>query len=94
MSNWTKGPWTLRTTGAHWNNPALENIEICYGTDIECVCDTVYEMADAQLISAAPDLYEALNDLLNDVINFDDGNLTEAFQINATKALAKARGES
>ena len=51
-------------------------------------------IACMELISAAPDLYEALNDLLNDVINFDDGNLTEVFQINATKALAKARGES
>ena len=52
MSNFTKGPWSVRETGAHWNNPNLINIEINYGTDEECVCDTVYKMSDANLISA------------------------------------------
>ena len=93
MSNWTKGPLTFRTTGEHWNNPALENIEICYGTDIECVCDTVYEMADAQLISAAPDLYEALEQAITSMQ--DSGYANESVVVLAGKqALAKARGES
>lgn len=48
--NATPGPWSSRTTGTHWNNPELENIEINYGTDAECVADTVYKPSDAALI--------------------------------------------
>ena len=49
----------------------------------------------SQLIRRDPDwarnrilsLETALSDLLNDVINFGDKNLTELFQVNATKLL-------
>lgn len=47
---------------------------------------------NARLIAAAPDLLEALKDLLNDCINFDGGKLTEIFQVRATAAIAKAEG--
>lgn len=46
-----------------------------------------------QLIACASELYDALNDLLNDCINFDGGKLTEAFLVKASRTLAKARGE-
>lgn len=64
MSKRTKGPWYVRKTGRHLNNPQLTNIEICYGTDDECVADTVYDEADAHLIAAAPDLLLAVELML------------------------------
>lgn len=39
----------------------------------------------------AGELYEALNDLLNDCINFDGGKLTRAFMKRASDVLAKSR---
>lgn len=59
----TPGPWSYRKTGTHWNNASLTNIEINFGDDGECVADTVYEERDAMLISAAPELLEALQEL-------------------------------
>lgn len=56
----TPGPWHVRETGTHWNNRRPVNLEITHGSDGECVADTVYETGDAHLISAAPDLLEAL----------------------------------
>ncbi len=55
----TQGPWKVNTIGQHWNNKSLTHIEVTFGEDGECVCDTVYQMADANLIAAAPDLLEA-----------------------------------
>ena len=37
------------------------------------------------------DMREALNNLLNDCINFGSGNLTEVYQIEATKVLASTK---
>ncbi|NUU68164.1 hypothetical protein HQN64_18940 [Enterobacteriaceae bacterium BIT-l23] len=56
----TPGPWSYRKSGPHWNNSLLTNIEINFGSEGECIADTVYEEADARLISAAPELLEAL----------------------------------
>lgn len=61
---YTKGPWKYVNYGKHWNNNSLNRIEIQYGEDGECIADTVYEDADARLISAAPDMYEALKDIV------------------------------
>ena len=55
----TKG-WKVNKLGQHWNNKDLEHIEIVWSDDEECVCDTVYSEADAKLISAAPEMFEAL----------------------------------
>ena len=38
--------------------------EIHWPEDGECVAEVVHEEADAKLISAAPDLYEALEELM------------------------------
>lgn len=60
----TPGPWRVNTIGKHWNNPALVHLEVTFGTDGECICDTVYRREDADLIAAAPELLEALKGLL------------------------------
>lgn len=89
----TKAPWTVNKTGLHWNNPALENIEITHGEEGECICDTVYEEADAHLIAAAPEMHDALSS----IIECWDGPLYKHEMLpsieKARKALAKARGE-
>ena len=56
----TAGPWGVNEIGQHWNNKSLTHLEITFGEDGECICDTVYQRADANLISAAPELLEAL----------------------------------
>lgn len=59
----TPGPWVVNEIGQHWNNKALAHLEITFGEDGECICDTVYQREDANLIAAAPELLEALQDL-------------------------------
>ena len=59
----TPGPWRVNTIGKHWNNPALVHLEVTFGTDGECICDTVYRREDADLIAAAPELLESLQEL-------------------------------
>ena len=59
----TPGPWVVNEIGQHWNNKELAHLEITYGEDGECICDTVYQREDAKLIAAAPELLEALRDL-------------------------------
>lgn len=55
----TKG-WKVNKLGRHWNNKDLEHLEVVWSDDNECVCDTVYSEVDAKLISAAPEMFEAL----------------------------------
>lgn len=52
--------WYVNSLGKHPNNDSLERLEICWSKDTECVCDTVYEMADARLIATAPEMLEFL----------------------------------
>lgn len=62
---YTPGPWSVNVIGQHWNNKSLKHIEVTFGQDGECICDTVYNPSDANLIAAAPDLLEALQDALH-----------------------------
>ncbi|MEC5616408.1 hypothetical protein [Serratia nevei] len=55
----TPGPWKVNVIGQHWNNKSLTHLEVTFGSDDECVCDTVYKIDDANLIAAAPKLLEA-----------------------------------
>lgn len=59
----TPGPWVVNEIDLHWNNKELASFEITYGEDGECICDTVCQREDANLIAAAPELLEALQDL-------------------------------
>lgn len=86
----TPGPWRVNTIGEHWNNPALVHLEVTYGTDGECVCDTVYRREDADLIASAPELLEALETL----VVFTTPTKRNAAVLNkAYAAIAKATGE-
>lgn len=38
----TPGPWSVNVIGQHWNNKSLKHIEVTFGHDGECICDTVY----------------------------------------------------
>ena len=90
---WTPGPWVAgpRYRSIISDNPTgyedQDSIE-AYGGHL--VCESVKWDANAHLIAAAPDLYEALEDLAADmIVHMDD--LTIAVVHNA---LAKARGEA
>jgi hypothetical protein len=71
MNNYTKGifsdgttGWKVNRLGQHWNNQELEHLEVVWSDETECICDTVYDIEDAKLIAAAPEMYEALKALL------------------------------
>jgi hypothetical protein len=75
----------------HHNNPSLVNIEICYGKDDECICDTVYREEDARLIAAAPELFELLQAII------DSGEIpycsSHPLVIAAEQLISKVTGE-
>ena len=81
----TQGDWKLNKTGPHHNNPELCNIEITYSDAGECICDTVYKEADANLIAAAPEMYRCLQELR--------GMVSENEAKSIDRLLARARGE-
>lgn len=89
----TPGPWRVNTIGKHWNNPALVHLEVTFGTDGECICDTVYRREDADLIATAPELLEALKGLLVRVADDEEYGPEHAITI-AREAIKKALGES
>ena len=57
MSKFTPGPWKAVKK---LNRIGMADFEVQYGEDGECIADVCYEESDASLISAAPDMYEAL----------------------------------
>lgn len=92
MSKHTAGPWYVRKTGQHLNNPRLTNIEICYGKDDECVADTVYHEADAHLMAAAPDLLAALECVVEVICDDNEEYEDDDYVKQARTAIAKAKG--
>lgn len=83
MSNckWTQGEWRVvdRITNG------VKGYEICWSDDGEAVTDHVYEEADAHLMSAAKELYKALEAIAKGE-GLPPGQTIEG-------VLAKARGE-
>lgn len=63
-TKFTKGNFSDGTKG--WKVNVLKRddhpdwIEVIYNDDEECITDKVYELSDAHLIAAAPEMYEAL----------------------------------
>lgn len=114
---WTKGPWWLFRGGIH-RYPGIEakrshttNCSIVvFGVDdkYEGVRGSTHEesLANAHLISAAPDLYEVLEEMVESCpdcggVGFDymqgcDGEMKVGCETcsKARAALAKARGEA
>lgn len=90
-SNFTPGPWKV----VPWRittNPDDEIVAVQRGQEggfsVHAASGHKRALADAHLIAAAPDLYEAL-EMLCDAV---DGNYKELVDI-ADKALKKARGD-
>lgn len=96
MSNetkWTKGPWVIAFNGYYFDVGPKNNSKditvfpnVCIGVPNELE-------ANANLIAAAPELYDALNYIVTkwygDVTDGGSDELNKAIS-----ALAKARGES
>ena len=89
----TPGPWVVNEIGQHWNNKALTHLEITYGEDGECVCDTVYQREDANLIAAAPELLEALQRCESVLSNIPLEVCDVEDLLYAREAIKKALGE-
>ena len=81
----TPGPWVVNEIGQHWNNKALTHLEITFGEDGECICDTVYQREDANLIAAAPELLEACMRIRNQL--YAAGYEAERGSLNPTRCL-------
>jgi hypothetical protein len=96
-TEWTKGPWVLDETFRVLATDARQTIvHVPPGSHSNPECQ-----ADARLISAAPDLYPALEALLERHIEWlkeagnDDHEIADdAYVVESRAALAKARGES
>jgi len=93
---WTNGPWQLgrctREDEGFEGSRFVTSADAVLGVAIAFGDDEANQNANANLIAAAPDMYEALRDLLawaNIGEQSRDRNLADA----ARMALAKARGE-
>ena len=81
MTNHTPGPWVVVPGGDHYAH--------IVGTDGRPI--SVINRGNAALIAAAPDLYKALGQLLDDM--GEDGlSVRQAAKDQARAALTKARG--
>ena len=89
MSNHTPGPWHQEANTQECDDRG--GFFVCHP---ETVCEDtaicmVEEEADANLIAAAPDMLEALENIEN-----DDGSIPAGIWDLAEKAIAKAKGQS
>ena len=87
-TKWTPGPWHAQDRGIGWEvhlgDSAPEN---GWGNCVNDGFRETFTEADARLISASPDLYEALESIEN-----DDGRIPMEIWNMRNLALAKARG--
>lgn len=94
-AKFTPGPWHVgRGHGLVTGMSGWKYYPVCWSKDDENVCDIVYNKADADLIAAAPEMYEALEKIAD--INPYMVTSEVAYEIIdiAGAALRKARGES
>lgn len=108
--NWTKGEWACKEPNGKWfsdHDWSVDNHELGGYSNVAVHCDGVVIAlivdsdggdnmlsADAHLIAAAPDLYEALDKIARRI----DANDVDEWTLHALKniaweALAKADGE-
>ena len=87
MSKHTPGPWNARHTP--FRGQGIQDVWcIDWSPDQEEVAEIVHGAANARLIAAAPDLLEALQDMVS-----DHASLSAATLAFARAAIAKATGE-
>lgn len=91
----TKGPWEARDTCSQQERWVVA-ADHPYSTDHKLsVAREIDAEADARLIAAAPELYEALTDIRNRVLCPVGPTPTlDELQEIASAALAKARGDA
>lgn len=89
----TPGPWSVNEIGQHWNNKTLTHLEVNFGEDGECICDTVYRREDANLIASAPRLLEVAISLL-EALESENPKAYSDIIDEARAEIAKALGES
>lgn len=96
MSQHTPGPWTVREIEGAFHGSKAYAID--FNEDQEQVVDYVYTEADANLISAAPDLLDALErittayaDEMYSERSCKEKDLPEV--VAARKVIARARGD-
>jgi len=81
-AKFTKGEWSVDTSGYF--------TKVMYGGTI--ICNETHTFADAHLIAAAPDMYAALNKIINSYNDYSSNSISiDAEEVIA--ALKKARGE-
>ena len=105
-TQWTPGPWSVgrtisRERGAYLETPVHVGERGNRGNCIALVYlggpgaihrDAASLEANAHLIAAAPDLYEALELMTREIVERHD--ITIGTMVKAHAALAKARGEA
>jgi hypothetical protein len=88
-TKFTRGEWTLDFTGRFINTKAkIQGNVICIAPSRELIESNLKWKENAQLISAAPDLFEALINIEN-----DDNKIPATIWEMRNKALNKALGE-
>lgn len=97
-AKFTEGPWTAVDNGAYWD--VLEKApgyrgQVCSVHDAENINGITRDeqIANAHLIAAAPELYEALDNAL-DILKNDKRSYVQDAATECRMALAKARGEA
>lgn len=87
MAKFTKGPWVV-AKGEHYACVKSGGGVIC---DARIVNSVLPSTADLNLIAAAPDLYEALSDVVDFIsaLGYENSDQYQA----AVYTLAKVRGE-
>jgi len=93
-TKFTPGPWEW--DGDVWDYDYAEEAPWLIGKDNQIIIKGEIDCANkanAHLIAAAPDLYEAIKELLY-ALQDDDNWRTSGVYEDAENALAKARGEA
>ncbi len=89
----TPGPWRKHDDGT---SPMHRYVVAAFGKTIAYLyctkSDEAEDNANARLIAAAPDLYEALERMFAEEMNYICGRISKPTTDAARDALAKARG--
>ena len=101
-AKFTKGEW--KATPDKWDDCHVTSTERAGMVEI-CKISSVYfddedkndfeieQIANAHLIAAAPEMYELLKDMVDSINCGDEHGLDSEWHVEASRVLAKARGE-